>query len=314
MVLVSVKSRSRSIQSLNEEFASLSVGDIVDKISAKSKLNENRIRLTRKTATRQEPLSSEKLLSDYFDAATLKSGVELYVKDLGPQIGYKTVFVLEYLGPLLIQAVIHRYFVHVKGVQQTQTQVLAYALTLLHFLKREFETLFVHRFSNASMPLFNLFKNSTHYWILSGFNLAFFVYSQDAATVASAGSIKKFLFHVNSYPTYVNVALVAVWVFAQASNYFTHVKLSQLRSGDLKAYVIPKGYGFDLLVCPNYFFESLGWLTFSVLVGNWSAWLFFIVGTGQMYLWAVARKQKYLKTFGDDFKKLKRAVFIPYVL
>ena len=28
----------------------------------------------------------------------------------------------------------------------------------LHFLKREYETLFVHRFSNGTMPLYGLFR------------------------------------------------------------------------------------------------------------------------------------------------------------
>jgi very-long-chain enoyl-CoA reductase len=32
----------------------------------------------------------------------LKSGSKLYVKDLGPQIGWKTVFLAEYAGPLLV--------------------------------------------------------------------------------------------------------------------------------------------------------------------------------------------------------------------
>lgn len=314
MVQISISSRSRSIQSLSEDFPSLSVNDIVQKIASSNNLPESRIRLTRKTATRQEPLGKDQLLSDFFDGPQLKQGIDLYVKDLGPQIGYQTVFFLEYLGPILIQTVIHTYFVRWKKVTQLQTQQLAYILSILHFTKREYESFAVHRFSNATMPLFNLFKNSAHYWILLGVNLAFFVYSQDLSKLASAGRIKKFIFHVNSFPTYINVLLVAIWAFAQASNYITHVKLSKLRTGDSKAYVIPKGYGFDLLVCPNYVFESLGWLTFSVLVGNWSAWFFFVVGTGQMYIWAAARKERYLKTFGDDFKKLKRAVYIPYIL
>ena len=49
-------------------------------------------------------------------------------------------------------------------------------LTVLHFLKREYETIFVHRFSSETMPIMNLPKNCAHYWIFSGVLLAYFTY------------------------------------------------------------------------------------------------------------------------------------------
>ena len=47
---------------------------------------------------------------------------------------------------------------------------------MIHFLKREFETVCIHRFSNNSMPVKNIFKNSFHYWVLSGINMAYWIY------------------------------------------------------------------------------------------------------------------------------------------
>ena len=42
-------------------------------------------------------------------------------------------------------------------------------MVLLHYVKRELETAFVHRFSSETMPLINVFKNSFHYYVLFGF-------------------------------------------------------------------------------------------------------------------------------------------------
>jgi very-long-chain enoyl-CoA reductase len=40
--------------------------------------------------------------SDKLDALNVRDGGKIYCKDLGPQIGWKTVFLAEYAGPLLV--------------------------------------------------------------------------------------------------------------------------------------------------------------------------------------------------------------------
>jgi len=43
----------------------------------------------------------------FFFFLGLKNGSKLYVKDLGPQIGWSTVFMAEYAGPLFVYLIFY---------------------------------------------------------------------------------------------------------------------------------------------------------------------------------------------------------------
>ena len=316
MVSIEILLRSKNIKGLvTERKGGLSPNalneNLVDELSQKNSISKYRIRLTVKDDNgKQVALNAQADLKDITKTGT----IAIYVKDLGPQISWRTVYVIEYLGPLLIHPLI--YFVqriYGKGsYEHSETQWIAFWISVLHFLKREYETVYVHKFSNATMPAFNIFKNSFHYWILSGFNLAFFIYRPSSDPYTS--DWKKYFFRVYELPSGIKYILALLWAFAELSNLKTHLTLSSLRNeSNPRNYAIPYGYGFDLVSCPNYFFESLAWFFYACLVGNWSAWLFLIIATGQMWVWAVKRHKRYLKTFGDDYKKLKRAIYVPYL-
>lgn len=287
------------------------VEKVINDLAGTYKCSPHRLRLTKLDATtnKQVPLDITKSL--------IANGVEgekitLYVKDLGPQISWRMVFFIEYLGPLIIHPLV--WF----GVEKlypdttrTVTQTLAFFMVNFHFFKREFETLAVHQFSNATMPVFNIFKNSAHYWILSGINLSLFIYGPPDYPTSGAS---KFFFHVANHPGYINALCVAIWFYAEISNFVTHLLLAQLRANDTKRYVIPYGYGFNWVSCPNYFFESLAWFAYALLINNWAGWLFFVIATGQMWVWAVKKHKRYLKTFGDEYKKLRRKIYVPGVI
>lgn len=208
----------------------------------------------------------------------LKDGSKVTLKDLGPQIGWQTVFFIEYLGPLLIHQLYRVLYAHQK---LSFTQALGYVCVSFHFLKREYETLFVHRFSHATMPVRNLFKNSAHYWLLSGWWIAHTLYS----------------------PKYVEPPFRRVWVsaliffLAELGNLYCHVILRRLRSKDPKARGIPRGFAFEVVSCPNYLFETVAWTAFSVMTGLTSAWVFTALATAQMYLWALKKHRAYKKEF-----------------
>lgn len=172
----------------------------------------------------------------------------------------------------------------------------------LHFIKREYETLFIHKFSAASMPARNIFKNSFHYWVLSGANLAYWIYSPTSYTAQTSPTIQ-----------YLDIAGVILYIFGEVSNLLTHITLSNLRSPGGTERGIPQGYGFNLVTCPNYMFETIAWIGVLLVTKSASTVLFLVVAFVQMYVWAVKKERALRKEFPDRYKK-KRSVILPGLL
>ncbi|KAI0833408.1 3-oxo-5-alpha-steroid 4-dehydrogenase-domain-containing protein [Trametes gibbosa] len=280
------------------------VHDLKKAIAAKNpRFHPSRQKLTLKGDGK--PLSDSATLKD----AGVVDGSEVTVKDLGPQIGWRTVFLIEYVGPLIIHPLIYHFPKAFYGgaVQHSVLQKYVYAAVLLHFFKREFETVFVHRFSHGTMPFFNVFKNSGHYHILSGVLLAYSIYSPTFA--ANSPYIRG---TIRENPNFLWSCL-AVWLFAELSNLHTHVTLRNLRPPGTTARAIPRGYGFALVSCPNYFFETVAWTVIAVMTGSYAAWLFMVVSTYQMVVWAAKKHRNYKKEFGKAYPANRKAMF-PFVL
>lgn len=107
------------------------------------------------------------------ESAGIKSGQQIILKDLGPQIGWKTVFLVEYAGPLIVYLLTYARPALLYGAGASEKPYadvvhIAAACWAFHYGKRLFETLFIHRFSHGTMPIMNLFKNCSYYW---GFGL-----------------------------------------------------------------------------------------------------------------------------------------------
>ncbi|KAJ7730884.1 3-oxo-5-alpha-steroid 4-dehydrogenase-domain-containing protein [Mycena maculata] len=241
-----------------------------------------------------------------FDSA---GDAELSVGDLGPQVQWRTVFLVEYAGPLLIHPLVYHLpkLFYGAEIEHSSLQKSVYAMVLLHFIKRELETLFVHRFSHSTMPLFNLFKNSAHYHLLSGVLLAYDVYRPAFSAPAVAGTWR-------ANGTLLTAAWV-VWVFAQLSNLSAHLTLRALRPAGTTTRAVPTGYGFSppfALSTPNYFFELLAWAAVCALSGSPAAGLFFGVSAVQITLWAQKKHAAYKREFGDKYPR-GRKVLVPGV-
>uniref|UniRef100_M4BCI4 Uncharacterized protein n=1 Tax=Hyaloperonospora arabidopsidis (strain Emoy2) TaxID=559515 RepID=M4BCI4_HYAAE len=228
----------------------------------------------------------------------------LVFRDLGPQIGYRTVFVLEYLGPLLIVLGYAARPALIYGPEAAQkpwhlAALLGVVAWTLHFIKRESETLFVHRFSRPTMPLRNLFKNCSYYWTFAavvGFPLCHPEYTGPTSLVQ------------------IGAGLVLMGI-SELLNLCVHVQLRNLRPAEgSKARPIPKGPLFAFVSCPNYTFEVLGWVGFSLFTQVAASYVFTAVGLLQMADWALKKHGGYLKSYGDEYKKLRRKAIVPFVL
>ncbi|KAH8601846.1 steroid alpha reductase-like protein [Bisporella sp. PMI_857] len=251
--------------------------------------------------------SKKKLLKDHKALVSRNKEVvntkEILVKDLGPQISWLTVFVIEYAGPIVIHLafLFLRNYIYKTSAPLSTSQKLSAAMIILHFVKREYETLFVHKFSLNTMPVRNIFKNSAHYWVLSGLNIAYWIYGPNAPTAKSSPTIN-----------YLDVAGVALYLFGELSNWKTHITLSNLRSPGGTERGIPKGYGFNLVTCPNYFFETLAWVGVLLVTKSIGTGVFLVFAFGQMYQWAWKKEKALRAEFPDKYKK-KRTVILPFV-
>lgn len=287
-------------------------------VAKHSNLSQDRVRLTVKS---EKPASGEQLKdkvlvpNDLLKDLADKGSLTVYCRDLGPQIAWRTVFLIEYLGPIMVHPIFFNLREQIYGSSERPTliQTIVYFCVMMHFFKREFETAYIHKFSMATMPLFNLFKNSSHYWLLSGFLVAYFGYAPSSWWSGDVSSVKKFLFYSGGFvhkPELV-LALPAAWLVAEISNFIVHVNLASLRPAGTTERRIPYGYGFKKLSCPNYYFEACGWILLTVLSGNWAMALFTIVGTTQMFAWAIKKHRRYLREF-PDYPKNRKAM-IPFI-
>jgi len=202
---------------------------------------------------------------------------------------------VEYFGPLLFYTIFYFQPSIIYGAHSTSfAQQLAFGCFAAHFLKRELETLFVHRFSHGTMPLSNLFKNSSYYW---GFAIlvAYFV-NHPLYTPAN--------------PLFILIGFV-IFVINEIGNLITHIILMNLRPPGTKERRIPRTFLFEYVSCPNYLCEILAWIGFSIMTQSLAAYLFTLFGAAQMLVWAQKKHKQYRVEFPDYPKS--RKILIPFI-
>lgn len=229
-------------------------------------------------------LHRDKRLKDYADGNN--DDLTVVFKDLGPQVKYSTLFFWEYLGPLILYPVFYYFpvyeFFGYKGerlIHPVQTYALYY--WCFHYFKRIMETFFVHRFSHATSPLSNVFRNCAYYWTFGAW-IAYYV-NHPLYTPVSDLQMK------------VGFALGAL---CQVSNFYCHILLRNLRNPKGPAgYQIPKGFLFNIVTCANYTTEIYQWLGFNIATQTIAGYVFMVVAASIMTNWALAKHRRLKKLF-----------------
>ncbi|CAI2344231.1 unnamed protein product [Caenorhabditis sp. 36 PRJEB53466] len=269
----------------------------------KLKLTEERQAL--RVEPKGKPMADDQKLSDLGLSA---QKAVLYVKDLGPQIAWKTVFLAEYAGPLFVYPLFYLRPSFIYGEKAATAPVhpavvIAFFAWSFHYAKRLFETQFIHRFGNSTMPQFNLIKNCSYYWGFAAF-VAYFV-NHPLFTPPLFGALQ----------IYIGLA---GFVISEFGNLSIHILLRNLRPAGTRERRIPKPDGnplsllFNYVSCPNYTYEVSSWIFFTIMVQSLPALIFTAAGFIQMTIWAQGKHRNYLKEF-SDYPKSRKAI-VPLLL
>ncbi|KAG8132672.1 hypothetical protein E2320_010518, partial [Naja naja] len=225
----------------------------------------------------------------------------LYFKDLGPQIGWTMVFLIEYTGPLFIYFVFYLRMPFIYGQDDRFTSgrhpvvnflkrfylavsSLACICHSFHYIKRLIETIFVHRFSHGTMPLRNIVKNCFYYWGFAAW-LAFYI-NHPLYTPPYYGQKQ------------VNFALI-MFLTCEAGNFSIHVTLRSKTCKIPYPTKNPFTWLFYFVSCPNYTYELGTWIGFTIMTQCVPVGLFTLLCFIQMTVWAKDKHYTYIREFKD---------------
>ena len=79
-------------------------------------------------------------------------------------------------------------------------------------------------------------------------------------------------------------------------------------------YILPSGFLFDYVLCPNYLGEFIEWLGLAVATGNSSLYAFAAWTFANLVPRAVHYRRWYVAQFGEAAVGTRRKAFIPFVL
>nr|XP_004292045.2 PREDICTED: very-long-chain enoyl-CoA reductase-like [Fragaria vesca subsp. vesca] len=213
----------------------------------------------------------------------------------GMQIAYTPAFLASLTSLVL--------FPHNDGIRYL---LLSSALTI-HFLKRLLEVQFVHKYSGG-MALDTAIPISLSYFM----STATMVYAQHLTITQG----------LPEPPIDLKYPGILLFLVGISGNFYHHYLLSRMRSSsssspstsksnDDKDYKIPRGGLFELVVCPHYLFEIIGFIGFAFISQTLYAFAYMAGTTFYLTGRSYATRRWYLSKFKNFPQHVK--ALIPYM-
>ena len=179
-----------------------------------------------------------------------------------------------------------------KSYASSERGNLAALMMAIHFGKRTFETLAIHKYS-GTMPLISSLNISIVYTVAT----AIVCYYGESVGGDVEGLGKRFGF--------------SLFFLGLVGNLYHHWLLASLRKSGEKRYKIPRGGLFEYVAAPHYLFELIGWLGVVILVDHFCVFLLFF---GMMaYLVDRARAQTAFNVKKIDGYPKSRGHILPFL-
>ncbi len=168
----------------------------------------------------------------------------------------------------------------------------------LHYINRTFVYPFRLHTIGKTMPLL-IVCSGIFFNIMNGFLLGcFFAYFEDYPTywLIDARFISGLL-----------IFMIGMYINWKADNILIH-----LRKPNETHYIIPRGWLFNKISCPNLFGELIEWLGFAILCWNLPAMAFFIWTAANLIPRAISHHKWYKEKFADY--PVERKAIVPNVI
>ncbi|KAJ4811323.1 3-oxo-5-alpha-steroid 4-dehydrogenase family protein [Rhynchospora pubera] len=193
--------------------------------------------------------------------------------------------------PALVAAVVSFFL---PGVLAAPRGVLVCAVLGLHFLKRDLEILFIHKFSG--------------YMMIDSAILISFTYFTNTVLIIGFQYLSTGMPEPDINLTYAGIVLFFIGI---TGNFYHHYLLSKLRERGDKAYKIPTGGLFNLVICPHYLFEIIDLFGIALVSQTLHSYCFAFGSMFYLMGRSVATRNWYMSKF-ENFRTGVKAL-VPYI-